>query len=33
MIIADRLRAIREGKNLTQGDIEKRSGFLRCYIS
>ena len=33
MIIGDRLRAIREEKNLSQGDIEKRSGLLRCYIS
>jgi transcriptional regulator with XRE-family HTH domain len=33
MVIADRLRAIREHKNLSQGDIEKRTGLLRCYIS
>ena len=33
MIIGDRLRALREEKNLTQGDIEKRTGLLRCYIS
>jgi transcriptional regulator with XRE-family HTH domain len=33
MIIGDRLRAIREAKNLSQGDVEKRSGLLRCYIS
>jgi transcriptional regulator with XRE-family HTH domain len=33
MIIADRLRALREHKNLSQGDIEKRTGLLRCYIS
>ena len=33
MIIGDRLRAVREQKNLSQGDIEKRSGLLRCYIS
>jgi transcriptional regulator with XRE-family HTH domain len=31
--IADRLRRFREAKNLSQGDIEKRSGLLRCYIS
>jgi len=24
---------LREGKKLSQGDIEKRSGLLRCYIS
>src|ERR1700730_2989027 len=33
MIIAERLRALREQKNLSQGDIEKRTGLLRCYIS
>src|SRR5437879_6873316 len=33
MIIADRLRAPREHKKLSQGDIEKRTGLLRCYIS
>jgi transcriptional regulator with XRE-family HTH domain len=33
MIIGDRLRDLREQKNLSQGDIEKRTGLLRCYIS
>jgi transcriptional regulator with XRE-family HTH domain len=33
MIIADRLRAIREQKNMSQGDIEKKTGLLRCYVS
>src|ERR1700758_5039689 len=33
MIIGDRLRAMREEKKLSQGDIEKRTGLLRCYIS
>ena len=33
MVIADRLRELRENKNLSQGDIEKRTGLLRCYIS
>jgi transcriptional regulator with XRE-family HTH domain len=33
MIISDRLRALREEKNLSQGDIEKRTGLFRCYIS
>lgn len=33
MIIGDRLRAVREEKNLSQGDIEERTGLLRCYIS
>jgi transcriptional regulator with XRE-family HTH domain len=33
MIIGDRLRVLREHKKLSQGDIEKRTGLLRCYIS
>ena len=33
MIIADRLRELREAKHLSQGDIEKRTSLLRCYIS
>ena len=33
MILADRLRALREQKGLSQGDVEKRTGLLRCYIS
>jgi transcriptional regulator with XRE-family HTH domain len=33
VIIGDRLREIREAKQLSQGDIEKRTGLLRCYIS
>ena len=33
MVISDRLRQLREGKKLSQGDIEKRTGLLRCYIS
>jgi transcriptional regulator with XRE-family HTH domain len=33
MIIGERLRTLREQKNLSQGDIEKRTGLLRCYIS
>jgi len=33
MIIGERLRLLREQKNLSQGDIEKRTGLLRCYIS
>ncbi len=33
MIIGDRLRELREEKKLSQGDIEKRTGLLRCYIS
>lgn len=33
MIIGERLRTLREFKKLSQGDIEKRTGLLRCYIS
>ena len=33
MIIGDRLRELREHKKMSQGDIEKRTGLLRCYIS
>src|SRR5215470_5131910 len=33
MDIAERLRQLREAKNLSQGDIEKRTGLLRCYLS
>jgi transcriptional regulator with XRE-family HTH domain len=33
MIIGDRLRALREEKGLSQGDIEKRTGLFRYYIS
>ena len=33
MLISDRLRSIREEKNLSQGDIEKRTGLFRCYVS
>ncbi len=33
MYIADRLQNLREAKKLSQGDIEKRTGLLRCYVS
>ncbi len=33
MVLAERLRALREQKNMSQGDIEERTGLLRCYIS
>jgi transcriptional regulator with XRE-family HTH domain len=33
MNIAERLRSIREDKGLSQGDVERRSGLSRCYIS
>jgi transcriptional regulator with XRE-family HTH domain len=33
MIIGERLRWLREGKKLSQGDIEEKTGLLRCYVS
>ena len=33
MVIGERLKALREHKGMSQGDIEKRSGLLRVYIS
>jgi cytoskeletal protein RodZ len=31
MLIGQKLKEIRESKNLSQGDIEQRTGLLRCY--
>jgi transcriptional regulator with XRE-family HTH domain len=31
--VGDRIRALREEKKLSEGDVEKRTGLLRCYIS
>ena len=33
MVIGDRLKTLREAKNFSQGEIEKRTGLLRCYVS
>jgi transcriptional regulator with XRE-family HTH domain len=33
MGIGERIRVLREQKQLSQGDIEERTGLLRCYIS
>jgi len=33
MTIGNRFRALRKEKELSQNDIEKRSGLRRCYIS
>lgn len=33
MIVGERLRQLREERNFSQGEIEKRTGLLRCYIS
>jgi transcriptional regulator with XRE-family HTH domain len=33
MLVGERLREVRESKNLSQGDIEERTGLIRCYTS
>ena len=33
MVIAERLKALREQKKMSQGDIEKRTGLVRVYVS
>jgi len=33
MVIAERLKGLREHKGMSQGDIEKRTGLQRVYIS
>lgn len=33
MVIGTRLKKLREDRDLSQGDIENRTGLLRCYIS
>lgn len=33
MHIGEKLRELRESKDLSQGEIEKRSGLLRVYVS
>src|SRR5574340_26231 len=33
MLIGERIRELRESKNLSQGDIQKRTGLIRCYTS
>ena len=33
MVIGTRLRALREERGMSQGDVEKSTGLLRCYIS
>lgn len=32
-LLGVRLRALREQKGISQGDMEERTGLLRCYIS
>jgi transcriptional regulator with XRE-family HTH domain len=33
MVIGERLRELRENKKFSQGEVERRTGLLRCYIS
>jgi transcriptional regulator with XRE-family HTH domain len=33
VVIGERLKELREQKKMSQGDVEKRTGLLRCYIS
>jgi hypothetical protein len=33
MIVGERSQALHEAKKLFQGDMEKRTGLLRCYVS
>jgi transcriptional regulator with XRE-family HTH domain len=33
MNIGETIRNYRLGKGMSQGDIEKRTGLLRCYLS
>lgn len=33
MIIGERLKELRDAKKFSQGDIEHKTGLLRCYIS
>jgi transcriptional regulator with XRE-family HTH domain len=33
MQLNERIRELRQAKKLSQGDIEKRTGLLRCYTS
>jgi transcriptional regulator with XRE-family HTH domain len=33
MIIGDRLRELREQKQFTQGEVAKRTGLLKPYVS
>src|ERR1700722_13483125 len=33
MLIGERIRQLREEKNMSQGEIQKRTGLLRCQIS
>ena len=32
LMIGERLKTIRESKDLSQGDIEHKTGLLGCYV-
>ena len=33
MLIGEKLKELREAKRLSQGDIERKTGLIRCYTS
>jgi transcriptional regulator with XRE-family HTH domain len=33
MVIGEKLKNLRTQRNMSQGDVEKRTGLLRCYVS
>lgn len=33
MVIGERLKQIRKSKKMSQGDVEHKTGLLRCYVS
>jgi transcriptional regulator with XRE-family HTH domain len=33
MVISERLKRLRKARNLSQGDIQDRTGLFRCYLS
>src|SRR6266849_5272925 len=33
MVVGERLKAVRESKQMSQGHVEKATGLLRCYVS
>jgi transcriptional regulator with XRE-family HTH domain len=33
MVIGERAKVLSDQRNMSQGDIQKRTGLLRCYVS
>jgi transcriptional regulator with XRE-family HTH domain len=33
MVIGERVKVLSDQRNMSQGDIQKRTGLLRCYVS